>query len=271
MPRPYAVSFTVSDALWMTTVGDETPLVRKRHRGRLRAYGRQVWAEAKEEGAEPTNRFVMLVTVGGRRESPVLACETLKPLIDAGTDMGLWPDDDPAHRTMTCYLRDPRPLPGGRATINIWIIPLAAGEDPLVRLLRCVPGAQAAAVHVEIPDREWLTSNMKGTDAERKRRQTAIMRRAKAAWGDKAMGADMAVVCSVGYPDPHYLGDPDNVAESLTAVLGVGVAEWLIPPVPQLVAFRIDPRGSEPHTHNLTLICLTCPPEMRWCSALLGA
>ena len=50
MPRPYAVSFTVSDALWMTTVGDETPLVRKRHRGRLRAYGRQVWAEAKEEG-----------------------------------------------------------------------------------------------------------------------------------------------------------------------------------------------------------------------------
>ena len=63
----------------------------------------------------------------------------------------------------------------------------------------------------------------------------------------------------------------ENVAESLTAVLGVGVAERLIPPVPQLVAFRIDPRGSEPHTHNLTLICLTCPPEMRWCSALLGA
>lgn len=88
MPRPYAVSFTVSDALWMTTVGDETPLVRKRHRGRLRAYGRQVWAEAKEEGAGFTNRFVMLVTVGGRRESPVLSCETLKPLIDAGTDMG---------------------------------------------------------------------------------------------------------------------------------------------------------------------------------------
>lgn len=79
MPRPYAVSFTVSDALWMTTVGDETPLVRKRHRGRLRAYGRQVWAEAKEEGAGFTNRFVMLVTVGGRRESPVLSCETLKP------------------------------------------------------------------------------------------------------------------------------------------------------------------------------------------------
>ena len=148
MPRPYAVSFTVSDALWMTTVGDETPLVRKRHRGRLRAYGRQVWAEAKEEGAGFTNRFVMLVTVGGRRESPVLSCETLKPLIDAGTDMGLWPDDDPAHRAMTCYLRDPRPLPGGRATINIWVIPLAAGEDPLVRLLRCTQDQLESCIQI---------------------------------------------------------------------------------------------------------------------------
>ena len=107
--KPYAVRFDVSDGLWMTTVSDETPLVRKRHRGRLRAYGRQVWAEAKEEGAGFTNRFVMLVTVGGRRESPVLSCETLKPLIDARTHMPLSPDDEPPHRTITSYLRDPRP------------------------------------------------------------------------------------------------------------------------------------------------------------------
>lgn len=39
----------------------------------------------------------------------MLAAETLKPLIDAGTDEALWPDDDPYHRVMTCYLRDPRP------------------------------------------------------------------------------------------------------------------------------------------------------------------
>lgn len=271
MNGAYAVSFTVSNTLWMTTVGDETPLERKRHRGRLRAYGRQVWARAREEGARPVNRFIMLVTVGGRRESPVLACETLKPLIDAGTDMGLWPDDDPKHRTMTCYLRDPRRLSGGQATINIWILPLAADEDPLTRLLHCVPDAKAALVHVGIPDDEWLTSNMaKDGNKERKRRQTAIMRRARQAWGDKALGDAMGVVCSVGYPNPHYLGDPDNTAESLTAVLGVGVAKRLIPPVPQIVAFRIDPRGSEPHTHNLTLLAFTCPPDMKWCSALLG-
>ena len=60
----------------------------------------------------------------------MLACETLKPLIDAGTDEGLWPDDDPAHRVMTCYLRDPRPLPGGHATINIWVVPLGEYDDP---------------------------------------------------------------------------------------------------------------------------------------------
>lgn len=268
--KPYAVRFDVSDGLWMTTVSDETPLVRKRHRGRLRAYGRQVWAQAKRAGAGFTNRFLMLVTVGGRRESPVLACETLKPLIDAGTDMGLWPDDDPAHRAMTCYLRDPRALPGGRATINIWVIPLTAGEDPLARLLHCVPDAKAAPVRVEVPDREWLTSNMRDPDRERKRRQTAIMRRAERAWGDKALGEHMGVVCSVGYPDPRYLGDPDNTAESLTAVLGAGVAKRLIPPVPQIIAFRIDPHGSDPHTHDLNLLCFTCPPGMAWCSALLG-
>lgn len=115
----YAVSFTVSNSLWMTTVGDENPTIRKRHRGRLRAMARQTWRKAKRDGAPFTRRYLMLVTVGGRQETPVLACETLKPLIDAGTDEGLWPDDDPAHRVMTCYLRDPRPLPGGHATINI--------------------------------------------------------------------------------------------------------------------------------------------------------
>lgn len=85
----YVVSFTVSNSLWMTTVGDENPTIRKRHRGRLRAMARQTWRKAKRDGAPFTRRYLMLVTVGGRQESPVLACETLKPLIDAGTDEGL--------------------------------------------------------------------------------------------------------------------------------------------------------------------------------------
>lgn len=187
----YAVSFIVSNSLWMTTVGDENPTIRKRHRGRLRAMARQTWRTAKRDGAPFTRRYLMLVTVGGRQESPVLACETLKPLIDAGTDEGLWPDDDPAHRVMTCYLRDPRPLPGGHATINIWVVPLGEYDDPTLRLLRCVPGAQAALVSVSIPDSDWLTSNMRESDAVRKRKQTAIMRRAAKAWGDKAMGGHM--------------------------------------------------------------------------------
>lgn len=171
---------------------------------------------------------------------------------------------------MTCYLRDPRPLPGGHATINIWVVPLGEYDDPTLRLLRCVPGAQAALVSVSIPDSDWLTSNMRESDAVRKRKQTAIMRRAAKAWGNKAMGAHMGVICNVGYPDPHYLGDPDNTAESLTAVLGAGVALDLMPAVPQIVAFRIDPRGSEPHTHDLNLLCFTCPPDMFWPQALLG-
>lgn len=68
----YAVSFTVSNGLWMTTVGDENPTIRKRHRGRLRAMARQTWRKAKRDGAPFTRRYLMLVTVGGRQESPVL-------------------------------------------------------------------------------------------------------------------------------------------------------------------------------------------------------
>lgn len=56
----------------------------------------------------------------------------------------------------------------------------------------------------------------------------------------------------------------------MTAVLGAGVALDLMPAVPQIVAFRIDPRGSEPHTHDLNLLCFTCPPDMFWPQALLG-
>lgn len=143
--RPYAVRFTVSASLWMTTTGDEDVIERKRRRGRLRAYGRQVWREAKTAGAPRVNRYMMLVTVGGRPESPVLAAETLKPLIDAGTDEALWPDDDPYHRVMTCYLRDPRPLPGGRAELFIWVIPLAPAST---RWPGCWPACPA-------PKRPW--------------------------------------------------------------------------------------------------------------------
>lgn len=269
--RPYTVRFTVSASLWMTTIGDEDKTERKRRRGRLRAYGRQVWRETKTAGAPRVNRYMMLVTVGGRRESPVLAAETLKPLIDAGTDEGLWPDDDPYHRVMTCYLRDPRPLPGGRAELFIWVIPLGPDTDPLSRLLARMPGSKATLAPATFGEDSWLTSNMRLTVRERKTMQTRAMRACRNIW-KASPGADCGVVCQVRYPDsrPRYKGDPDNTAETATAMWGVGVLAGLLPASPSIFCFMLANGESEPKHHDLDMLAFTTPPDVDWPGLLLG-
>lgn len=269
--RPYAVRFTVSASLWMTTTGDEDMTERKRRRGRLRAYGRQVWRETKAAGAPRVNRYMMLVTVGGRRESPVLAAETLKPLIDAGTDEGLWPNDDPYHRVMTCYLRDPRPLPGGRAELFIWVIPLGPDTDPLPRLLACMPGSKATLAHATFGEDSWLTSNMRLTARERKTMQTRAMRACRNVW-KASPGADCGVVCQVRYPDsrPRYKGDPDNTAETATAMWGVGVLAGLLPASPSIFCFMLADGESEPKHHDLDMLAFTTPPDVDWPGLLVA-
>lgn len=269
--KPYTVPFTVSASLWMTTTGDEDVTERKRRRGRLRAYGRQVWREMKAAGAPRVNRYMMLVTVGGRRESPVLAAETLKPLIDAGTDEGLWPDDDPYHRVMTCYLRDSRPLPGGRAELFIWVIPLGPDTDPLSRLLALMPGSKATLAHATFGEDSWLTSNMRLTARERKTMQTRAMRACRNVW-KASPGADCGVVCQVRYPDsrPRYKGDPDNTAETATAMWGVGVLAGLLPASPSIFCFMLANGESEPKHHDLDMLAFTTPPDVDWPGLLLG-
>ena len=269
--RPYTVRFTVSASLWMTTTGDEDKTERKRRRGRLRAYGRQVWRETKTAGAPRVNRYMMLVTVGGRRESPVLAAETLKPLIDAGTDEGLWPDDDPYHRVMTCYLRDPRPLPGGRAELFIWVIPLGPDTDPLTRLLARMPGSKATLATATFGEDSWLTSNMRMTARERKTMQTRAMRACRNVW-KASPGMDCGVVCQVRYPDSRreYKGDPDNVAETATAMWGVGVLDGLLPASPSIFCFMLADGESEPGHHDLDMLAFSTPGDVDWPSLLLA-
>ena len=84
--RPYAVRFDISDQWFMSTVDSDSVETRARARRRLRRWGRGVWRDAIAQGARPVDRFCMVVAIGGRNESPMLACETLKPLVDAGTD-----------------------------------------------------------------------------------------------------------------------------------------------------------------------------------------
>lgn len=263
MSGAYAVEFMVSGMNWLTTVGDEDSDRRARTRARLRAYGRGVWARAKQHGAHPVCTYMLLVLVGGRAESPVLAAETLKPLIDAGTDEGMWPDDDPAHRVMTLYAPDPRRLAAGVASIHMLVVPVPhswGGWSALDWLLDTVHAGMGAMRMLAIGDADWLTSNMRLPQAQRKARQTRVMRQARPVWSDGVrLGAQVGVVCAVSYPDTRYYGDPDNTAETATALYGAGVALGAAPPIPRVFAFILDPEQCAGHTHVMRLLCFAMP------------
>lgn len=274
MQKPYAVTFTVPGTLWLTTTGTESTSRRASTRAKLRAYGRRVWNDMiYANHLTSTERFVMQVAVLGRDESPVLAAETLKPLIDAGTDMGMWPDDDPWHRAMTCYLAAP---PGGRGTtrIIIRVVPIGPDDDPLRLVLGCVPGARGRLISMSVTGDEkrgdWLTSNMRLDPAERRARQTRVMRQAAGEWGDIAIGPDAAVVCGVRYPDPRrrYKGDPDNTAETATAMWGAGAVAGLVPASPSMFAFTLLDGQSAPGQHDMELLAFATPHGMDWMGAL---
>lgn len=269
MSSAYAVRFPIPPSLWMTTVDGETIPARARRRARLRRLGRHVWRDARRHGAHPVGRFLMLATIAGRPDSPMLAAETLKPLIDAGTDEGLWPDDDPTHRTLTCYLKDPRPT---RDTlVHIWIIPVSPGENPVMRLITRPQGVQGFPIRTTIPEHLWLTSNMRLDPAERRRRLDGIIRLGVRSWAGRSIGARAAMVTLVRYPDhrSEYKGDPDNTAETATALWGAGALHGLAPATPTLAGFALADGESMPGTHDMDMFAFTTPMDVDWPTLLL--
>lgn len=242
-------------ALWMTTTGGEDVTVRARTRARLRRMGRAAWQRALELGARPVDRFMLTVAVAGRgRESPVLAAETVKPLVDAGTDMGLWPDDDPWHRVVTCYIRDPEPRRWPRVTLSVTA--LGMDEHAPTCLLARVHDPVGLVRGLTIPDADWLTSNMRLDADERRGRQSRIMRHAAPLWNGVRFDGSCCVACGVRYPDARreYKGDPDNTAESATAMWGAGVLQGGLPANPRVFAFFLLDGCSRPRHHDLEML-----------------
>jgi hypothetical protein len=272
MLKPFAVTFAVPARNWLTTTGDENSSRRAKVRHDLRAYGKRVWSDALRAGCPRVDRFMLWVTIGGRPESPVLSAETLKPLIDAATDMHVWPDDDPYHRVCTCYMPDPRRAPQGNAIVSMWVIPLDKFENPAMELIASVPGARGTGFTLEVPDRDWLTSNMKLSAPERKAKQGRIMRSAAMLWNEDApLGADAAVLFGVRYPDSRkkYQGDPDNTAETATAIWGAGAAKLLCPASPSLFGFYLLGRHpSRPKHHEMAMTAFTVPKDYSWLDRL---
>ena len=267
---PYAVEFHIPSSLWQTTVDAQSVKVRAVTRAKLRHMAKNVWLTAKSDGAPICNRYMLLVCIAGRKESPVLACETLKPIIDAGTDVGMWPDDDPFHRLFTGYMTDPRPAPGNRPRISVMVIPIQQG----LRLPHALipPKTGAARLALSVSHKHWLTSNMRLEPKERQKRQEHIMKQVDRQWNRIQCAGHTSVLVGVRYPDNRadWVGDPDNTAETATAMYGLGALRKRAPVQPDLFGFYLLDGQAEAGTHDIETLILASNEPIDWPHYLLS-
>lgn len=252
----YSATFLIPVNLYVTTRSQLTELARANRRRQIRSYARTVWKETIGLGAWRVGHYVALISVP--ESSPSLAAETIKPIIDAGTDCGLWPDDDAYHRKSTVYTFDPHPRKGGVVRITVSVLPVAADYQiplGLGTLITRLSGKEAGySIGFHIPNRLWVTSNL--TDSDIKARQSGAHKAGKGQWGKgKANGvrerilslqrqaamsvwasqkpptlSHATVVAGVGYAlgVDKTQADPDNAAETVTNMLAAAVEAGIL-------------------------------------------
>lgn len=195
----YRLTITIPVEWWSGTDTIQTEKTRALRRARIRRYAKDKWRNLKTmRQAWKVERFLAVVTVSsphGGSVFPARAAETVKPIIDAGSDVRLWDDDDSLHRHSTIYLQSPIEAPSGCYLLDILIIPIS-DENPqyqitgglaasVVGMWRNVPMDERPAwcdgyeVRFSIPDRIWITSNY--TDSDLQARQQG--RRKADTWG----------------------------------------------------------------------------------------
>lgn len=258
----YVADFDIPIEWWQTTQTLETERKRAERRHAVRRYANMVWKNLKQNNsAWRVERFVVVVGIAypePKLQNAVHAAETVKPIIDAGTTQGLWPDDDANHRHATIYFQLPEISNPGQFHIKLYVFPiprsyhvtdgltsssLHAWQQENKRTLRDY------AVTFAIPRQLWMTSNLTDTNMVERRSNGHISQ----SWGDgRSLGIRnrvahlltdlaehtfidqgftpvdrfMAVAC-VQYPR-HNDSDPDNAAETIAQILQAGsqVGAW---------------------------------------------
>lgn len=166
----YAVEFRIPTEHFMSSLTKVSSTTRARHRAWIRRYARGVWRAAIEAGAYRTERFVALAMVQwpGPSIYPAMSCaETLKPVIDAGTDEKLWPDDDNSHCRATVFMEAPG-LSAYGVTMWVYIIPVGRIPDMPAWFVSMMPGAKGTLASIELDsETEWLNSNQRNEGPER--------------------------------------------------------------------------------------------------------
>lgn len=303
----YAAVFTIPAQWWMVTDGVQSERARARTRHTLRVHARDTWrALARRGAAWHVDRFLAVIGVQyphGRHGFPAEAAETVKPIIDAGTDVGLWTDDDSTHRCSTIYHMMPGESAGDAHVLTVLIIPVPARAPVYVaprdinrRLLAADPtGYGAGSVTMRVPFRLWVTSNL--TDSDLAARQHG--RRKASTWGSwKAYGVRASVADALGerarvawernsmppVPWDSYIvfagvgyasdvnADPDNAAETVNRILHAGVEARMLPAVTPdrlkaVVFFRLAGRA-DPGMHDVKLYAVRIPRGVQWLDCL---
>lgn len=258
----YKLDLTIPAEWWSGTDTVQTEVTRARRRAQVRRYARDKWRELKRSGgAWKVNRFVALIAVAYPNKSsifPARAAETVKPIIDGGSDARLWDDDDSQHRHSTIYIQLPAKAPAGHYSLTVLIIPVS-DRNPIYQvtggladnIVRHWAGRRdrpawdtGYTVSFSIPDKLWITSNF--TDSDLAARQRGA--RKSRTWGngrsfgvrEKVTGRltehaltqwraqnycgyeRFIIIAGIAYPYGVDRADPDNCAETVNAILNAG-------------------------------------------------
>lgn len=310
----YVGVFDIPDVDWSgtDTIQTEVDRARKRHRVRMRAL--DVWLDMKQQGqAWKVDRFIAMIEVTYPRKRnvvPARAAETVKPIIDAGTDAGLWKDDNSDLRCSTVFYQsheEPRPH---WYRLRVYIIPVPE-NNPQFKIQGSLPPViqrlwmpdeprpdwdDGYQITFNVPHPLWITSNF--TDSDVKARQSGAYK--SDTWGDgssfgirqqvESRLRDWAyeiwlrknycgyerfiVMVGIGYASGKD-ADPDNAAETVNAILQAGVMAraWYglsHEHCRALVYFR-SPMEATPRKHDVLLYVFPVPKNFHIANALADA
>ena len=260
----YAVEFHIPTEHFMSSLTKVSSTTRARHRAWIRRYARGVWRAAVDAGAYRTERFVALAMVQwpGPSIYPAMSCaETLKPVIDAGTDERLWPDDDNSHCRATVFMEAPG-LSAYGVTMWVYIITVGRIPDMPAWFVSMMPGAKGTLASIELDsETEWLNSNQRNEGPERDEKLARIMAKGYDSWKDKpaVLGDDVMLVAACLCPHPDLPMDSSNSAEDTLAFAACGATLGKLPQKPAVAVSTLSPKLSRPKHHGLEVMALHMP------------
>ena len=260
----WTLEFSIDRIDWMRLGATESEEPRARKRARLRRHiGRKAFMEArKEKTIWRVGRFVLLVgvydPVEQDRTIPDYACETVKPLVDAGTDAKLWADDDADHRVNTTYFAMRDRWGDGRYHLTFIVLPVSGDHDinrQTMNQYRAL-GAPGFSLKFNIRHNMWLTSNFNDSDllarqsgnhvygskqrfmggvspVNRKAARGNLIVTATQRWKDYRnvhMDGDYVTFAGIAYPSDNA-SDPDNATETISCILGAGLYTGQLPSI----------------------------------------